>query len=224
MLGHLGVQVKGVVGSAEYRAFLSVSGTMRSFWHDVPLFGSASGVIRYVNEIPKGNTAKFEVALGEPGNPIKQDTNKDGSLRFFKAGPIPFNYGCAPQTWENPNIKDSRTSLFGDGDPIDIVEISDTPIQTGDVCEVKVLGVLGLIDQGETDWKVIAINVAQPMMKLDDVRKKTELIKYWFKHYKIPEGKRENEFINDGEVFSIEDAHDIIKEAHLHWRSAYFIL
>lgn len=224
MLRQVGVHVKGSAGSPEYRAFLSVSGTMRSFWHDIPLFGNANGIVRYVNEIPKGHTAKFEVALQEPGNPIKQDTNKDGSLRFFKAGPIPFNYGCAPQTWENPNIKDSRTSLLGDGDPIDIVEISDTPMQTGDVCEVKVLGVLGLIDQGETDWKVIAINAAHPIMKLDVFTQKTQLIKYWFQRYKIPEGKRENEFINDGELFSIEDAHDIIKQAHLHWRSAYLIL
>jgi inorganic pyrophosphatase len=224
MLRHVGVHVKGHVGSSDYRAFLSVSGTTRSFWHDIPLFGNTNNVIRYVSEIPKGNNAKFEIALEEPGNPIRQDINKDGSLRFFKAGPIPFNYGCAPQTWENPNVKDDRTLMYGDGDPIDIVEISDVPIQTGRVCEVKVLGVLGLIDQGETDWKIIAINAENPNVESDHLMRKTELIKRWFKTYKIPEGKHENVLINDGEMLSLQDTKDIIQQAHSHWKSSYLIL
>lgn len=32
----------------------------------------------------------------------------------------------------------------------------------GEVIQVKVLGTLALIDEGETDWKVIAINVEDP--------------------------------------------------------------
>lgn len=32
----------------------------------------------------------------------------------------------------------------------------------GEVIKVKVLGVLAMIDEGETDWKVIAINVDDP--------------------------------------------------------------
>lgn len=33
---------------------------------------------------------------------------------------------------------------------------------TGQVIHVKVLGILALIDEGETDWKVIAINIEDP--------------------------------------------------------------
>lgn len=32
----------------------------------------------------------------------------------------------------------------------------------GEVIKVKVLGTLALIDEGETDWKIIAINVEDP--------------------------------------------------------------
>lgn len=32
----------------------------------------------------------------------------------------------------------------------------------GEVIKVKVLGILAMIDEGETDWKVIAINVDDP--------------------------------------------------------------
>lgn len=35
----------------------------------------------------------------------------------------------------------------------------------GDVIKVKILGVLAMIDEGETDWKVIAINVDDPEAK-----------------------------------------------------------
>lgn len=33
----------------------------------------------------------------------------------------------------------------------------------GDVKHVKVLGVMALIDEGETDWKVLAIDVNDPL-------------------------------------------------------------
>lgn len=36
---------------------------------------------------------------------------------------------------------------------------------SGQVIQVKVLGILAMIDEGETDWKVIAINVKDPDAK-----------------------------------------------------------
>lgn len=35
-------------------------------------------------------------------------------------------------------------------------------LSRGEVIRVKILGILALIDQGETDWKLIAINVNDP--------------------------------------------------------------
>ena len=35
-------------------------------------------------------------------------------------------------------------------------------LSCGEVIRVKILGILALIDQGETDWKIIAINVNDP--------------------------------------------------------------
>lgn len=35
-------------------------------------------------------------------------------------------------------------------------------LSRGEVIRVKILGILALIDQGETDWKIIAINVNDP--------------------------------------------------------------
>ena len=59
---------------------------------------------------------------------------------------------------------------MGDNDPVDVVEIGTASLASGSVSQVKVLGVLAMIDDGELDWKVIAINTADPLAKeLNDI-------------------------------------------------------
>jgi inorganic pyrophosphatase len=50
-----------------------------------------------------------------------------------------------PQTWENSLIQNDK-GYYGDNDPLDIVELSEAEIGTGEVRRVKVLGSLELID------------------------------------------------------------------------------
>lgn len=54
------------------------------------------------------------------------------------------------------------TQNKGDNDPVDAVEISGATYNTGDVIQVKILGTYAMIDEGETDWKVVCINVKDP--------------------------------------------------------------
>lgn len=100
--------------------------------------------------------------MAETLNPIKQDVKK-GKLRFvancFPHHGYIWNYGALPQTWENPNHTDPSTDCVGDNDPIDFLEIGSRVAERGEVVQVKVLGVVALIDEGETDWKVIGIDV-----------------------------------------------------------------
>ena len=69
-------------------------------WHDVPL-EAGNGHFNLITEIPKMTKAKMEVATKEASNPIAQDMKK-GKLRDYH-GPIFWNYGLLPQTWEDPN-------------------------------------------------------------------------------------------------------------------------
>lgn len=40
----------------------------------------------------------------------------------------------------------------------------------GEVLQVKVLGAIALIDEGETDWKIIAIDIKDPVAsKVNDI-------------------------------------------------------
>ena len=105
-------------------------------WHDIPLY-STDGYVHMVTEIPKFSRAKFEIATGEPFNPIKQDT-KNGKLRDYQWGDMLFNYGALPQTWEDPDHVTGDTGAPGDNDPIDAVEIGARQRATGSVTRVKV--------------------------------------------------------------------------------------
>lgn len=73
-----------------------------------------------------------------------------------------WNYGAFPQTWENPGHTDPSTGCKGDNDPIDVLEIGSRVAKRGEVVQVKILGVVALIDEGETDWKVLSIDVNDP--------------------------------------------------------------
>ena len=67
------------------------------------------------------------------------------------------------QTWENPGVVDHLTGAKGDNDPVDVVELGSALHTRGAVVPVKVVGVIGLIDEGETDWKILAIDVNDPI-------------------------------------------------------------
>ena len=66
---------------------------------------------------------------------------------------------------------------------------------------------MALLDEGETDWKVIVIDVNDPLApKLNDIEDvETHLpgllraTNEWFRIYKIPDGKPENQFAFSGE-------------------------
>lgn len=182
-----------------------------------------------VVEIPRWSNAKMEIATKEKMNPIKQDV-KNGQLRFVK-NPFPhkgyiWNYGAIPQTWEDPLHVDEKTGCKGDNDPVDVVEIGSRVYSRGAVIQVKVLGVMALVDEGETDWKLIAIDVTDPLAAvLNDIgdvdEKMPGLIKAtheWFKIYKIPDKKPANSFAFNGEAQNKEFAEKVIKETHGFWK------
>jgi inorganic pyrophosphatase len=199
-------------------------------FHDIPLVANADkGTYNMVVEIPKGNNAKLEVNKGEAFNPIKQDIKK-GNLRFVHdvephQGYM-WNYGAFPQTWEDPTHKDEGTDAFGDDDPLDVCEIGSARGFVGEVKEVKVLGVMALIDEGETDWKVLVIDVNDPLAeKLSDIGDVhahlpgfTMATYEWFRTYKMPAGSPANEFAFDGEAKDAAFAKRVIEENYQFWR------
>lgn len=166
--------------------------------------------------------AKMEVATKEEFNPIAQDIKK-GKLRDYH-GPIFWNYGCIPQTWEDPNANHPELNCLGDNDPIDVVEIGSAALSMGTIQPVKALGVLAMIDDGELDWKVIAIAtndpLAETMHDITDVPAAVQAgIREWFRWYKTPDDKPLNAFGFDEQYLNKEKAEEVILETHEAWKS-----
>ncbi|KAJ2549209.1 Inorganic pyrophosphatase [Coemansia sp. RSA 1933] len=188
----------------------------------------ANGIYNMVVEIPRWTNAKMEISKEDSLNPIKQDTKK-GKLRYvrnsFPHHGYIWNYGAIPQTWEDPNQTNADTKCIGDNDPIDVCEIGEAIGYTGQVKQVKVLGVMALIDEGETDWKVLVIDINDPlaskMSDIEDVERYMPGLIHatneWFRIYKIPDGKPENQFAFGGEAKNRDYAVKILKETAEAW-------
>jgi inorganic pyrophosphatase len=195
-----------------------------SFWHDLEHFNTKDNTFNMVVEIPRGEVAKLEMSK-ETHNPIKQDTKKgkftkEDYLRFYKLTPS-FNYGFIPRTWENNEVK-TLGGYLGDNDPLDVVELTEGGrFYTGEIRHVYIIGSFCLIDQGEVDWKVLAVD--KNSISLDDSKEylrdsknlnKVKDIQHWFKVYKTYEGKKLNEIYDNDRIFNIEETKKVIEENH----------
>jgi 3'-phosphoadenosine 5'-phosphosulfate synthase len=153
-----------------------------------------------VVEIPMYSTAKMEVSKEELDNPIMQDI-KDNRPRYYSYGIPFFNYGLLPQTWEDPTVADPSTGA-------------------------KVLGSMELIDEGETDHKIIVLR--EDDSHFDDVHSMSDLERVkpgvtamlldWLKNYKTSDGKPVNRLKQD-EPTSVTEAVKIIDEVSGYYRN-----
>jgi inorganic pyrophosphatase len=176
-----------------------------------------------VTEIPKMTRPKMEIATKEPMNPIAQDIKK-GKLRDY-AGPIFWNYGYLPRTWEDPTVEHPELKALGDNDPVDVVEIGSRALGQGEISKIKVLGSLAMLDDGELDWKVIAVaaddELAGSLEDVSDVEAKLpgviSGIREWFRWYKTPDGKPLNEFGFGESAVGRDKTLAIIEETHQAW-------
>ena len=222
---------KGSEYTSNYRIYYRDSkGAPLSPFHDIPLYANAEQtVLNMVVEVPRWSNAKMEINKTDKLNPIKQDYKK-GKLRFvhncFPHHGYIFNYGALPQTWEDPNHRDARTGCLGDNDPLDVLDIGSRVARRGEVRQVKTLGLMALIDEGETDWKIIAIDISDPesgnINDIPDVEKKMPglltAIHEWFKIYKIPAGSLANKFAFGGQAKDKAFADDVIRMTRESWQ------
>ncbi|MEX0812636.1 MAG: inorganic diphosphatase [Chitinophagales bacterium] len=109
-------------------------------WHDVPVnFNKEEAITDAIIEIPSGSRAKYE--LDKTTGLIRLDRVLYSSVYY------PANYGFIPQT------------LGEDHDPLDILVLSQIALNPSCIVRAKIIGVMGMIDQGEPDDKIIAVAV-----------------------------------------------------------------
>lgn len=129
---------------------------------------------KIIIEIPKNSNIKYEYDI---------KTNKIAVDRILKGSNVyPENYGFIPNT------------LDYDGDPLDIVLISNFKIYPGIEVDAKIIGVLYMEDQGEIDNKLIGVidgdSDYNGIDNINDIEKsRLNRIEDFFKNYKLLENK-----------------------------------
>lgn len=127
-----------------------------------------------VVEIPKGSKNKYE---------IDKETGLIALDRVMHTSQdTPFDYGFVPQT------------LWEDGDPLDVVLLTTYPLFPGILVKVRPVGMMDMVDDGESDVKIIAVPVKDPrwaeVQDLSDVNKHTlKEMEHYFTTYKKLQNK-----------------------------------
>lgn len=125
-------------------------------------------------EIPRGSHNKYEI--DKATGIIKLDRV------LHSAQDYPFDYGYVPQT------------LWDDGDALDVVVLTTYPLAPGILVRARPVGIMQMIDSGESDAKVIAVPSTDPrfadVKDISDVNKHTlKEITHFFATYKQVQGK-----------------------------------
>lgn len=133
-----------------------------SMWHHVDLHVKSwldedTGLYHYVNEIPKGALQKFELQTRLEQNIIREDPKGSSKLQAF-GQPVPFNYGCFPQTYRDPKEYDELHNAPGDDDPLDVIDLTTRAVAVGVAVACRPLGAVCLIDEGQADWKILVVS------------------------------------------------------------------
>lgn len=135
--------------------------------YDIPTHAKSPKIVNAIIEIPKGCSVKYE--YNADYNVFEYDRSLDSAMVY------PASYGFIPNTY------------CEDGDPLDVLVISQRPLMTGAFVQAKVLGVLDMTDGGKKDYKVLAVPVkyGKRYRNLQDVEPMfLEISKNFFLHYK----------------------------------------
>jgi inorganic pyrophosphatase len=138
------------------------------------------GTYNVVIEIPAGTTAKYETSKETGMLELEQ---KNGAPRFVQYLGYPVNYGAIPRSV-------LLKSKGGDGDSVDVLALGPA-VPRGSVVRGRVIGVLSLVDTGETDDKAVIVMENSPFAKVKSIADLdakfpgvTTILQTWFTSYK----------------------------------------
>jgi inorganic pyrophosphatase len=164
-------------------------------WHDYPVdHATVADSFPTIVEVPKGSKNKYEL------------DKTSGLLRLdrvlYSAVSYPANYGFVPRTY------------CGDGDPLDVLVLTQEPVLPMTVVDVRAIGLMHMRDEKGIDDKLIAVATGDPAFA--DYRDFRELPKHvvremrrFFEDYKALEGKA----VVVDEPLGASDALVVLREA-----------
>ena len=168
-------------------------------WHQVEMFPESPDILPAIIEVPKGSQIKYEL------------DKKSGLVRvdriLYSAVHYPANYGFIPQTY------------CDDNDPLDILVLGQESVSPLCIMRARPIGVMKMIDGGESDDKIIAIHEDDPQYNcyhhIDDLPPHTlKTLKRFFEDYKILEQKE----VRIESFLGPDKAKDIIRQAQAYYQ------
>jgi len=165
-----------------------------NLWHELKPGKNVPSIVEAIIEIPKRSRVKYEIC------------KETGLLKLdrilYPSAHYPTNYGFIPQTY------------CADGDPLDILILSDDPFEPRCIVAARVIGVMNMIDSGDADDKILAVAnndiTHAHIHDISDLPVHTlKEIQNFFETYKILENKK----VEVEGIYSREKAYEIIQES-----------
>lgn len=131
-------------------------------------------LLNVIIEIPRGSKNKYEI--DKATGLIALDR------AMYTAQDYPFDYGFVPRTY------------WDDGDALDVLVLTTYPLSPGVLVRVRPVAVMDMIDDGDSDNKIIAVPAKDPrwdeVKDLADINKHTiKEIEHFFSTYKKIQSK-----------------------------------
>lgn len=141
-----------------------------------------------LNNVPSGKSLPndFNVVIEIPmhADPVKYEVDKESGAIFVDrfmstAMHYPCNYGYIPHT------------IAGDGDPVDVLVVTQFALPPGVVVRCRPIGMLAMTDEAGEDAKLLAVPVDKLTPMYRNVESPRDLpqimldqISHFFEHYK----------------------------------------
>ena len=178
-------------------------------WHGLEIGLNPPKIVNAFIELTPFDTIKYEV------------DKKTGYMRVDRpqrsSSLPPSLYGFIPRTYCGDKVGElSSKDVKGDGDPLDICELSERPIDRNEVIlSARVIGGLHMVDQGEADDKIISIldndTYYKDIKGIDDLPPVLiERLRHYFGTYKLIPGKDINDVYVEG-IFDEKHAYKVIE-------------
>lgn len=158
----------------------------------------------------KPDAISVVIEISANAEPVKYEFNKELGLlqvdRFLSTSmTYPCNYGFIPNT------------CAGDGDPADVLVLTQFPLAPGVLISVRPVGALLTKDEKGEDEKILAVPISSVDSYYDNIKNYSDLSKnlldkiaHFFSHYKdLEKGKT----VIVGEWANVEKAKEIIEKS-----------
>ncbi len=185
-------------------------------WHGVDIGDHAPGQVTSFIEMVPTDTVKYEV------------DKRSGYLKIDRpqkfSNVVPALYGFLPQTFCGKRVgaycmdKTGRQDIEGDGDPLDIVVLTEKAITHGDILVDAIpVGGFRMLDGNEADDKIISVlrddatyGLIKDISELPDIV--IDRLRHYFLTYKNIPG-RESAKTDIPQVYGNQEAQEVIEAA-----------